>query len=458
MLNSKINISPKDDNNIANEEKLSKFNFESIVTIEEILTYFFNDEIKFTKNNFINYYKIIYYYLITKSTSEIFPSKSNFSKTIEKLFNLQFISILLEGIYLINPKNNNKDILKIVKDCISKNHQNFLLLSQILITELQYKNMTNIFSNKIYKIILEKLNDKDKNKYNIKEMFLKIDKNNKEIENQIKQIINSKKIISTPPKGVSPLSGILDSIDKKPSNNTIDYCLKYLEVSENDINEIKNKNYLNSDDEDNSSLLYPCVKVPFLPIEKNINYVLTVVLDLDETLIGFDKKENEDNEDNEDEEYEEEEEDIKKMIIRPGLYEFLDGLTKLNCELILFTSSNKNYADNYINEIEKSKKYFRKRLYREHCVLIGSAYVKDLSKLGRDLSKVIIVDNDLACFYLNQENGILTKPFLGNKDEKDMTLNNLYDILSNIIKNKFQDIRIELEKYEDEIKNKITTN
>ena len=57
-----------------------------------------------------------------------------------------------------------------------------------------------------------------------------------------------------------------------------------------------------------------------------------------------------------------------------------------------------------------------------------------------------------------QENGILIKPFLGNKDEKDVTLNNLYDILSNIIKNKFQDIRIELEKYEKEIKNKITTN
>jgi len=454
MLNNKINVSPKDDHNIVNEEKLSKFNFESIITIEEILTYFFNDEIKFTKNNFINYYKIIYYYIITKSTSEIFPSKSSFSKSIERLFNLQFISILLEGIYLINPKNNNKDILKIVKDCISKNHQNFLFLSQILINELQYKNMTNIFSNKIYKIILEKLNDKDKNKYNIKEVFLKIDKNNKEIENQIKQIINSKKIISTPPKGISPLSGILDSLDKKSSSNTntIDYCLKYLEVKENDINEIKNKNYLNSDDEDNSSLLYPCVKVPFLPIEKNNNYVLTVVLDLDETLIGFEKEENEDNED---EEYEEEE-DIKNMILRPGLYEFLDGLTKLNCELVLFTSSNKNYADNYINEIEKSKKYFKKRLYRENCVLMGSAYVKDLSKLGRDLSKVIIVDNDYACFYLQQENGILIKPFLGNKDEKDMTLNNLLDILSNIIKNKFQDIRIDLEKYENEIKNKVT--
>ena len=456
MLNNKINISSKDDLIIANEEQLSKFNFESIVTIEEILTYFFNDEIKFAKNIFINYYKIIYYYLITKSTSEIFPSKSSFSKNIERLFNLQFISVLLEGIYLINPKNNNKDILKAVKDCISKNHQNFLLFSQILINELQYKNMTNIYSNKIYKIILEKLNDKDKNKYDIKEVFSKIEKNNKEIENQIKKIINSKKIIITPRKEVSPLLGILDSLDKKPSNNMniIDYCLKYLEVTENDINEIKNKNYLNSKDEDNSSPIYPCVKVPFLPKEKNNNYTLTVVLDLDETLIGFEKEENEENED---EEYEEEE-DIKKMIIRPGLYEFLDGLIKLNCELILFTSSNKNYADNYINEIEKNKKYFSKRLYRENCVLIGSAYVKDLSKLGRDLCKVIIVDNDLACFYLQQENGILIKPFLGNKEEKDVSLNNLYDILSKIIKNKFQDIRIELEKYEDEIKNKVTSN
>ena len=59
---------------------------------------------------------------------------------------------------------------------------------------------------------------------------------------------------------------------------------------------------------------------------------------------------------------------------------------------------------------------------------------------------------------MQQENGILIKPFLGNKEEKDVTLNNLYDILSNIIKNKYQDIRIELEKYEKEIKNKITTN
>ena len=56
MLNNKINVSSNDGRNIATEEKLSKFNFESMVTIEEILTYFFNDEIKFTKYKFINYF------------------------------------------------------------------------------------------------------------------------------------------------------------------------------------------------------------------------------------------------------------------------------------------------------------------------------------------------------------------------------------------------------------------
>ena len=178
---------------------------------------------------------------------------------------------------------------------------------------------------------------------------------------------------------------------------------------------------------------------------------MTVVLDLDETLIGFEKEENNDEEN---EEYEEDEED-EKIVFRPGLFDFLNNLLKLKCELIIFSSSNKGRADKLIDEIEKNKKYFKKRLYRENCTLIGSAYIKDISKLGRDLSKVIIIDNDLACFYLQQENGILIKPFNGNNNDK--ILDNLYDILNIIFKNSFQDIRIELEKYKDKIKNNVTS-
>ena len=56
------------ESNINNKNKLSEFNFESLITIEEILSYFLNDKIKLSKKNYINYYKIIHYYLITEST------------------------------------------------------------------------------------------------------------------------------------------------------------------------------------------------------------------------------------------------------------------------------------------------------------------------------------------------------------------------------------------------------
>ena len=110
-------------------------------------------------------------------------------------------------------------------------------------------------------------------------------------------------------------------------------------------------------------------------------------------------------------------------------------------------------ADELINIIEKNKKYFDKRLYREYCTLLGAAYIKDISKLGRDLTKTIIIDNDLICFYLQQENGILIKSFKGEKD--DNKLLNLYQILEKIIKSPFNDIRFELDKYRKELIEKV---
>jgi CTD small phosphatase-like protein 2 len=36
---------------------------------------------------------------------------------------------------------------------------------------------------------------------------------------------------------------------------------------------------------------------------------------------------------------------------------------------------------------------FRHRVYRESCLFVEGNYLKDLSVLGRDLARVVIVDN-----------------------------------------------------------------
>ena len=423
------------------ENELIIFNFESIVTLEEILTYFFNQNMKLKKNNYISFFKIFKFYRIYNSLDLIFIKEKNLINIIQKLFKLELSTILLDEIYTIEINNIKEKNIMIIKDCLILNHQNFLILSLILIEILQFHNMTNLYQNKIRKIIYEKLIDyklnNTNNIENLKDLFLKIEQKNKDIENKIKLILAEKNIKN------KQIFELFNKINELTLEELIKKALKILGTNEKQISENDNFN----------SIKIKSVKVPFLsPLKSDENYILTIILDLDGTLI-YDQNIEVNYEEEEEEEDDEDNKHQKNndIILRPRLFEFLDKLLELKCELIIFTSSVKQRADEVINIIEKNKRYFNGRLCREYCTLMGAAYVKDISKLGRNLSKTIIIDNDLVCFYLQQENGILIKSFEGKED--DNKLLNLHQILNQIIKSPFNDIRVELDKYRDELNN-----
>lgn len=56
------------------------------------------------------------------------------------------------------------------------------------------------------------------------------------------------------------------------------------------------------------------------------------------------------------------------------------------------------YADPVIDWLEAESKYFAARYYRQHCTARGTTFIKDLSQVEPDLSKVIILDNSPICY------------------------------------------------------------
>ena len=96
-----------------------------------------------------------------------------------------------------------------------------------------------------------------------------------------------------------------------------------------------------------------------------------------------------------------------------------------------------------------SHSYIKHRLYRQHSAQKGNFFLKDLSKLGRDLSKVIIVDNVAENFSLQPHNGIFIKSWFD--DPADNALNELLPILVQIAQKGVVDVRIALKELKEQM-------
>ncbi|KAI9254626.1 HAD-like domain-containing protein [Phascolomyces articulosus] len=103
---------------------------------------------------------------------------------------------------------------------------------------------------------------------------------------------------------------------------------------------------------------------------------------------------------------------------RPGVDYFLAYLSQF-FEIVIFTSQTSMNAQPILDSLDPYQ-YCMYRLYREATRYVDGKYVKDLSHLNRDLSKVIIMDSNPESFSMQPENGIPLKPFTGKPNDQGL--------------------------------------
>lgn len=86
---------------------------------------------------------------------------------------------------------------------------------------------------------------------------------------------------------------------------------------------------------------------------------------------------------------------------RPHCDDFLRKVCKWY-KLVVFTASVQEYAEPVIDWLERERKYFQGRYFRQHCTLRNGAYIKDLSSVEPDLSKVMILDNSPMSYIFHE--------------------------------------------------------
>ena len=233
------------------------------------------------------------------------------------------------------------------------------------------------------------------------------------------------------------LSNIISkNISSNINSNSINNSNLYINVNNDSNNKVIGKIQLKKNF---NKLISNKVSLPIIPFSCVKEYCL--IINLDETLIYFFKNTN-------------------TIYLRHGLRDFLKGLMDYY-ELIAFANNIKNYIDQVTDFIENGEQYFTFRLHLENSTYLNEEYFKDINKLGRDIKKTIIIDNkDNENKNKENKNEILIKPFIKKDNDKnivdnDYILYNLIRILIKIANEKPDDIRNILQKFKDEIENKV---
>ena len=328
------------------------------------------------------------------------------------------------------------------------NHKSYLLLCDLISLKISSSSMDNVWVDKLRQMIKDNLRHIELNNKEYISFFLQHDNIN--YKNQSSSNLLEIKFYSIQIEKCIKL--FLNSLN---NNNAIkrDFCTlfenidsisadKLLHFFKSKIIRVINQNASVAGIESSSYKILLNENSIQLPYLKNkCPKKFSLVLDLDETLISFKLEPNDENK--------------GTIRFRPYLDSFLQKV-KEKYEIIVFTSGTQDYADPLEDAIEQDEKYFDARLYRQHTIACGKDIVKDISRIGRPLDKILIVENMPQNYRLQKENGILIKSFYG-EDIYDTALVSLGDILMKIA-NEFNDVRKGIAKYKNEILNKVSSN
>ena len=332
----------------------------------------------------------------------------------------------------INNKNNNeKEVLQ--KEFIDQFNCfkiifYFLTHKDININDINKKennNSNNINDNDNIKDLNKKNSSENKNKFLYKNTTYT--SNNKIIDSTLddkSKIINNNKAKGEINRKIkNNLTSPIISEKISENNSSFYLTLKYyFDLYLNNFNLILEKNK---------------VKPPFLPQLDTKRYKYTLVLDLDETLVHYIEEEN-----------------SAYVQVRPYAEYFLKELSQY-FEIVLFTAAEEDYTDIVLKELNKNK-YITHILCRKYTELNNGSYIKDLSKLGRDLSKVVIVDNNKDNFRLQPENGLFISSYFGEQNDNELYL--LCGDLMKIIEVQPDDIRPIIKEIDTIMQNRYAEN
>ena len=426
---------------IKNQKEIFKLiNFEDFIILESKLTDI--------KNSLLFKRKIInecFDYLNYFYNSSFYQNMDLLLRNVTE-YNSIKISIICKLLSIIIcydcslDKNIFEQTYLLLKEIIDLNYKNTILLYESFLNNIISFNGINN-TNNFWLVKIKNLINNFKNKEQINELNELLpfkDKNaNISFIQKIKEntnfIINNINVILTNIKSKynECLKSLFKSMNKNSFQEIFHSFFTYILHTTNLKGSIIGQTIIN-----NNIIVGNNDIMPYIKTKKIKKYSL--VLDLEETLLHF----KEDNKNNKE----------WYVDIRPGTLKFLDDISEYY-ELIVFNEGEKKFTDFLIDSLEQNKIYFEHRFYRDHIIIDNNDIVKDLVRIGRDLDKILIVDNMKQNFKFQKENGILIKPFYGQGDYN--ILKELGNILIKIAK-EGGDLRNGLIKYKNEIINKIT--